>query len=86
MTGKKKGFFAKEIEILTSRDEKEELSRAGEKIKELEEKLAQRNPENLYQSIIKPKKTEKPVRPLPSSKMVRDWMQQVKELPRKVYY
>jgi nucleoid-associated protein YgaU len=39
MTEKKKGLFAKAIDKLTDRDEKEELSQAEQKVKELEEKL-----------------------------------------------
>jgi nucleoid-associated protein YgaU len=38
MTEKKKGFFAKAIEFLTDREEKEELSEAEKRIKELDEK------------------------------------------------
>lgn len=48
--------------------------------------LAQRNPENLYQTIIETNKRKKLVRRPPSRKMVGDWVQQAKRLPRKVHY
>lgn len=45
MADKKKGFFAKAIEKLTDREEKEELTQAEAKIKELEEKAAREKKE-----------------------------------------
>jgi nucleoid-associated protein YgaU len=45
MTEKKKGFFAKAIEFLTDREEKEELTQAEEKIRKLDEKIAKETDE-----------------------------------------
>ena len=40
MAEKKKGLFAKAIDKLTDRDEKEELSQAEQKVKELEDSIS----------------------------------------------
>ncbi len=48
--------------------------------------LAQRNPANLYESIIQTNELKRLVRRPPSKKMVHDWVEMAKQLPRKVYY
>lgn len=48
--------------------------------------LAQRNPENLYDSIVDTNASKKLVRRPPSKKMVHDWVAIAKKLPRKVHY
>lgn len=48
--------------------------------------LAQRNPENLYDSIVDTNASKKLVRRPPSKKMVYDWVAIAKKLPRKVHY
>lgn len=48
--------------------------------------LAQRNPANLYESIIRTNELKRLVRRPPSKKMVHDWVEMAKQLPRKVYY
>lgn len=48
--------------------------------------LAQRNPQNLYQSILETNKKKRLVRRPPSKKMVADWVKQAKSLPRIVQY
>ncbi len=48
--------------------------------------LAQRNASNLYQAILETNNKKKLVRRPPSKKMVNDWVNLAKKLPRKVYY
>jgi predicted flap endonuclease-1-like 5' DNA nuclease len=48
--------------------------------------LAQRNPENLYQKLVKVNQEKKLVRQLPSETQVRNWVEQAKQLPRKIRY
>jgi len=48
--------------------------------------LAQRNAENLYESIQATNNKKKLVRRPPSMKMVKGWVAQAKKLPRKVEY
>ncbi len=48
--------------------------------------LAQRNPENLYQTIQKINAEKKLVRRLPSQAQVNDWIAQAQELPRVIEY
>jgi predicted flap endonuclease-1-like 5' DNA nuclease len=48
--------------------------------------LAQRNPSNLHQAIMETNARKRLVRRPPSKKMVYDWVENAKKLPRKVYY
>ena len=48
--------------------------------------LSQRNPANLYETILEINNQKRLVRRPPSKKMVRDWVENAKRLPRKVYY
>lgn len=48
--------------------------------------LATRNPENLYNKIIETNQVKKLVRRPPSQKMVEDWVEQAKDMPRAVFY
>lgn len=48
--------------------------------------LAQRNPENLHQAMLKVNEEEDLVRRIPSQALVQDWVQQAKSLPRGVFY
>lgn len=48
--------------------------------------LAQRNPANLHKAILDTNARKKLVRRPPSKKMVKDWVDNAKKLPRKVYY
>ena len=48
--------------------------------------LAQRKPENLHEAIQKTNTKKKLVRQLPSAKMVKNWVAQAKDLPRKIQY
>ncbi|MCJ7715368.1 MAG: DUF4332 domain-containing protein [Anaerolineales bacterium] len=48
--------------------------------------LAQRNAANLYEAIQQTNAKKKLVRRPPSKKMVNDWVNLAKKLPRKVYY
>jgi predicted flap endonuclease-1-like 5' DNA nuclease len=48
--------------------------------------LAQRNAANLYETIQQTNARKKLVRRPPSKKMVNDWVNLAKKLPRKVYY
>lgn len=48
--------------------------------------LAQRNPDNLYDSILETNAKKKLVRRPPSRKMIKNWVAQAKKLPRKVQY
>ena len=48
--------------------------------------LAQRNPGNLYQKLVEVNKERKLVRHVPSANQVQSWVEQAKELPRKVTY
>jgi len=48
--------------------------------------LATRNPENLYNKIIETNQAKKLVRRPPSQKMVEDWIEQAKDMPRAVFY
>lgn len=48
--------------------------------------LSQRNPANLYETILETNNQKRLVRRPPSKKMVRDWVENAKRLPRKVYY
>lgn len=48
--------------------------------------LAQRNPANLHQGILETNAKKRLVRRPPSKKMVNDWVNNAKNLPRKVYY
>ncbi len=48
--------------------------------------LSQRNPANLYETILETNTQKRLVRRPPSKKMVRDWVENAKRLPRKVYY
>ncbi len=48
--------------------------------------LAQRNPENLLETILKTNLKKKLVRRPPSLKMVKNWVSQAKKMPRKVQY
>jgi len=48
--------------------------------------LAQRNPENLYQTISEVNAEKKLVRQLPGQDQVREWVAQAKELPRVIEY
>jgi predicted flap endonuclease-1-like 5' DNA nuclease len=48
--------------------------------------LAQRNPTNLYQSVVAENQKNKLVRKLPTQDQVSDWVKQAKKLPRVVKY
>ena len=48
--------------------------------------LAQRNPANLYQSVVDVNQKKKLVRKLPSQDQVSEWVKQSKKLPRVVKY
>jgi predicted flap endonuclease-1-like 5' DNA nuclease len=48
--------------------------------------LAQRDPANLHKAILETNARKKLVRRPPSKKMVNDWVDNAKKLPRKVYY
>lgn len=48
--------------------------------------LAQRNPANLYASIVNVNKKKKLVRKLPTEDQIGDWVKQAKKLPRVVEY
>jgi predicted flap endonuclease-1-like 5' DNA nuclease len=48
--------------------------------------LAQRNPENLYQKLVEVNQEKKLVRQLPGQAQVKDWIEQAKQLPRKITY
>lgn len=48
--------------------------------------LAQRNPSNLYQTMVATNDEKELVRQLPSEKQVREWVQQAKQLPRVITY
>lgn len=48
--------------------------------------LAQRNPANLYDSVVEVNKKKKLVRKLPTRDQVEDWVKQAKKLPRIVEY
>lgn len=48
--------------------------------------LAQRNPDNLYATLKQTNEMKKLVRQLPSKRQVSDWVQQAKQLPRKIHY
>ncbi len=48
--------------------------------------LGMRNPDNLYQALISVNQAKKLVRQLPTSKQVKDWVEQAKMLPRVVSY
>ncbi len=48
--------------------------------------LAQRNPDNLYESILETNARKRLVRRPPSKKMVKNWVSQAKKLPRKISY
>ncbi|MCJ7694069.1 MAG: DUF4332 domain-containing protein [Anaerolineaceae bacterium] len=48
--------------------------------------LAQRNPANLYASIVNVNKKKKLVRKLPTEDQIGDWVKQAKKLPRVLKY
>lgn len=48
--------------------------------------LAQRNPMNLYQSVVDVNQKKNLVRKLPTQDQVSDWVKQAKKLPRVVKY
>ncbi|MBE2222197.1 MAG: DUF4332 domain-containing protein [Anaerolineae bacterium] len=48
--------------------------------------LAQRNPENLYQTLLEVNEEKHHVREVPSQNMVTSWVEQAKELPRVISY
>ena len=48
--------------------------------------LAQRNPNNLYEAVVKVNKKKKLVRKLPTQGQVSDWVKQAKKLPRVLKY
>ncbi|MCD6519713.1 MAG: DUF4332 domain-containing protein [Anaerolineae bacterium] len=48
--------------------------------------LAQRNPDNLYQALVKVNEEKKLVRRLPSRDDVANWIEQAKKLPRTLSY
>jgi predicted flap endonuclease-1-like 5' DNA nuclease len=48
--------------------------------------LAQRNPENLYKSVVDVNQKKKLVRKLPTQGQVQDWVKQAKKLPRVLEY
>ena len=48
--------------------------------------LGQRNPGNLYQKLVEVNQEKKLVRQLPSEARIKGWIEQAKQLPRKVTY
>lgn len=48
--------------------------------------LAQRNPDNLYPTVVEVNQKKKLVRKLPTHEQVKDWVKQAKKLPRVVEY
>ncbi|UCF28333.1 MAG: DUF4332 domain-containing protein [Chloroflexota bacterium] len=48
--------------------------------------LAQRNPDNLYHSVVEVNQQKKLVRKLPTQGQVTDWVKQAKKLPRILEY
>jgi predicted flap endonuclease-1-like 5' DNA nuclease len=48
--------------------------------------LAQRNPGNLYQKLVEVNQEKKLVRRLPAETQVKDWVEQAKQLLRKITY
>lgn len=48
--------------------------------------LAQRNPTNLYASVVDVNKKKKLVRKLPTEDQIKNWVKQAKKLPRIVKY
>jgi predicted flap endonuclease-1-like 5' DNA nuclease len=48
--------------------------------------LAQRNAQNLYDSLVEVNEEKKLVRRLPTTSQVGDWVQQAKDLPRVIQY
>lgn len=48
--------------------------------------LGQRNPGNLYQKLVEVNREKKLVRRLPSEIQVGNWVEQAKQLPRKITY
>ena len=48
--------------------------------------LAQRNPDNLYEALVKVNEEKKLVRRLPTRDQVADWIEQAKNLPRVISY
>lgn len=48
--------------------------------------LAQRNPENLHAKLVEINRERKLVRQLPTPRMVRQWVEQAKQLPRVIQY
>jgi len=48
--------------------------------------LAQRNPANLYNSVVEVNKKKRLVRKLPTEDQIKDWVKQAKKLPRIVQY
>ena len=48
--------------------------------------LAQRNPQNLYKSMVETNESKSLVRRMPSEDQVADWVKQAKDLPRALTY
>jgi hypothetical protein len=48
--------------------------------------LAQRNAENLYQKLVETNEEKKLTRQVPGQNQVKAWVEQAKELPRKITY
>lgn len=48
--------------------------------------LARRNPDNLYEALVKVNEEKKLVRRLPTRDQVADWIEQAKNLPRVISY
>jgi predicted flap endonuclease-1-like 5' DNA nuclease len=48
--------------------------------------LARRNPDNLYQKMVEVNQEKKLVRQVPGQVQVKEWVEQAKQLPRKVTY
>lgn len=48
--------------------------------------LGQRNPANLYQKLVEVNQGKKLVRQLPSETQVKDWVEQARQLPRRIAY
>ena len=48
--------------------------------------LAQRNAENLYQKLMDVNEEKKLVRSMPQQTQISDWVEQAKQLPRKIDY
>lgn len=48
--------------------------------------LAQRNPDNLYQTMLQTNQTKRLVRRPPALSMVKKWVEQAKTLPRIIHY